>query len=278
MLELFARCIRESREENLHMMSHLARSLQSGLNDQRRAFVQALSAFPTEAVVAQMMERAISNLEPHSVTAGNSGRNTTPERLPPRPSKSRKYQQDKYSGHPQRPKFLVCVTLPCQVRTPDLLLTQEAIRRHLKILLKVDSLSYAALRGPNVFQPPTDEELTAYADREVGCVSTSSTNFRVDFSRPLTSDFNREAIDVFAEDFLNKIQRQEWYSQYRIPPEFLNKNYLRLNIHQHLEYVATVWKTPHEEFQGKFKANARRNRKSTVSLLTAASPFLTDVV
>jgi hypothetical protein len=112
--------------------------------------------------------------------------------------------------------------------------------------------------------PPTIEELQAYHDRAPGCISLSAENFRVDFSRPLTSIFNKEAIEVFAEDFIEKVQQHGFYADHQIHPDFLAVPYLVGKIQQHLEYVRRIWKGNSEAIAAQSKINARRNRKTQV--------------
>jgi hypothetical protein len=64
-----------------------------------------------------------------------------------------------------------------------------------------------------VTAPPTEDELLDFDSRNVGCIHVSAEpgNFRLDYSNSPHSNFNQEAIDVFSEDFRQKVSQSDWY-------------------------------------------------------------------
>lgn len=101
--------------------------------------------------------------------------------------------------------------------------------------------------------------------------------FRLDLSRSLDHPFNREAQDVFVEDFLEAINERGWYSVQAIPAEFL-KEYIVLEVlNSHLKHVYAMYREVRsrkrkELWTARVGRAARNSRKGSVGSLFSKLP------
>jgi hypothetical protein len=149
---------------------------------------------------------------------------------------------------------------------------QESMRFHLLFLLDIPSLSDLS----QVIGPPTKEELLAFKRRDIGCIQITAKQgeFRLDYNSSSKSDFNREALDVFIEDFTEKIS-EGWYrdkvNDCHIEGDFLQREYILLAVDQHFQYVKQRYmkevKNPVQGQKAREQQAAARSRRKTWVLI-----------
>lgn len=108
---------------------------------------------------------------------------------------------------------------------------------HLVTLLKIRDLSTEEVK--NLPKPYTDDELKEI-DRKARSGSAppiSAEAFQIDFSRPFSHWFNREAAAVFVDSF----QVREAHSKRRWPNGFLQSSYLLEALKAKFPYLKRRW-------------------------------------
>ncbi|KAG6370207.1 hypothetical protein JVT61DRAFT_12356 [Boletus reticuloceps] len=113
------------------------------------------------------------------------------------------------------------------------------VRTHTLHLLGVADLKY--INDVTHLCILTVEENEAFNREQPNQPVITAENFRIDLTRSRTTPFNREAIDVFANDFLQKLCVDKWYTDYDIPGQYLNVAVIARCFYDHLKYVKTMY-------------------------------------
>jgi hypothetical protein len=206
-----------------------------------------------------------SHNSPSNISVSSSGNNTIPPRRPAKTKKASKISKDPFVGEPERIAFLV--------RTVYIIshffngpLWQETIAKHMRRLLGIKS--YDELL--NLPPPLTTTEIKSYNRGKDDRIVISKEQFRIDFVQPRNSPFNLEAIRIAAEDFLTRVTHDKWYPVPRIPPHYLEQDYVELLMYNHLKYVKSkyseVKNASQDEKESRLKDAARSSRKTRVCL------------
>lgn len=89
--------------------------------------------------------------------------------------------------------------------------------------------------------PPTTQEILAFNRHVPGCIEVTVENFRLDLHHKRTSPFNLTAQAVFADDFRTKVLEEKWYSYPGIPKRFLNCDYIKYYLRQHMKHLKKMY-------------------------------------
>lgn len=126
--------------------------------------------------------------------------------------------------------------------------------------MHIQAIDKSLLQHP----PLTQDELEAYEESEVDCVSITADSFRMDFSLPHTHPFNVEAIEVFAEHFIECVAQDGWYRDAAIPPDFLEPTIVMGALQKHLKYVFQVYRELNApECEAKTQKSIQRRTRAT---------------
>jgi hypothetical protein len=128
------------------------------------------------------------------------------------------------------------------------------------------------------FAPLTDEEIKAYADKKQGAVKNDADNFRLDFSRPRSHFFNRDAFTIATTSFIATFGKANGDKQGRIPGELLGRRIVLAAIEKHAEYLWAVYAeaTSENAVQREYNRRSRiakHERKRTVSVTQSCLYF-----
>ncbi|KAG2017309.1 hypothetical protein CC2G_006827 [Coprinopsis cinerea AmutBmut pab1-1] len=94
------------------------------------------------------------------------------------------------------------------------------------------------------FRPLTEEEWQAYEDNAPSAIKVDANNFRLDFSRSRRAEFNREALHVAAEAFIEAAHSGYLWGDTTspaIPSELLKYEVVAYAIDNHAEYLWSVY-------------------------------------
>jgi len=118
--------------------------------------------------------------------------------------------------------------------------TQRYIRDHLLTLLGIKDLKYIADAKDrcNI----SEEENEAFNRELPGSIQITTNDFRLDLTRSRSTLLNRTAMEVFAEDFYQKVTVDHWYNSPPIPPQYLELNLIGDCFYEHLKYVKSRYK------------------------------------
>ncbi|KAJ3499653.1 hypothetical protein NLJ89_g10076 [Agrocybe chaxingu] len=129
------------------------------------------------------------------------------------------------------------------------------LRRHLFFLLNIEDVKQL-----HTINPPDEEELWAFRNRLPSFPRITPDNWRYDFSRDSTDDFNLEALAVFEDHFLRCIN-DGWYPEITTPPEFKDKAHIRETLQSQLEYLVRVYAEQRDSSIQTSRLGRRRRRK-----------------
>lgn len=127
-----------------------------------------------------------------------------------------------------------------------------------------------------VYIPLSEQDRSAFVPRRGGVIPNPITadNFRVDLDQARDSEFNMQAILVFARDLHRKIKDEHWYSltydgPQPLDPLLVSTGYLEYTFFHHLKHVKEVYRQSTilqpAKRAARSKAAARSQRKQTVS-------------
>ncbi|KIK20954.1 hypothetical protein PISMIDRAFT_104838, partial [Pisolithus microcarpus 441] len=85
------------------------------------------------------------------------------------------------------------------------------------------------------------------------------TNFMVDCLRPRNSPFNRNAANVFTEDFLDKVVNHSWYAKANIPVRYCEYDGVYNGFMSHLTTVKSHFKELLAEEEDQVKAKQKKD-------------------
>ncbi|KAJ3507456.1 hypothetical protein NMY22_g16924 [Coprinellus aureogranulatus] len=118
--------------------------------------------------------------------------------------------------------------------------------------------------------PLTEEELTAYENRERDCIHITPGSFRFDFTLPMAHEFNKDALYVATHSF-QKALKQGKYGRSDpngpLPRSFMETKYLSASMHNHFKYLKIKYQTLQEEDKTRREAltkHARATRRGTL--------------
>ena len=113
----------------------------------------------------------------------------------------------------------------------------------------------------------TQEEVDAYEQGLPNCRRPTSMEFTLDCSRDRHSLFNREAISVFSEDFVDKVRNHGWYRTACIPERYQMFEVVAEAFKAHFAYIKTRYRevvvAPSEDpIWAKHKLNLKLQKSS----------------
>lgn len=153
------------------------------------------------------------------------------------------------------------------------------MREHLRKLLKIEL--YEQL--PYKQHPLTDEEVTAFMNKEPGAPVVSVANFRIDFEKSWKKfPFNRVARHVFITDFLKAIADGH-YPDIQVPKNLLQPRVIGEYLDVHMEYLRPQYqlylkKNAKQILAARTQAAGRRSRRTTVRVWLLCVTELTTAV
>ncbi|KAI6166723.1 hypothetical protein EDD17DRAFT_1184913 [Pisolithus thermaeus] len=131
----------------------------------------------------------------------------------------------------------------------------NCIRVHTLTLLGI--ASYRHLR--TVKCSLSQREVDDFEKDIPGCLVITPANFMVDCLRPRNSPFNRNAANVFTEDFLDKVVNHSWYAKADIPIWYREYEAVYDGFMSHLTTVKSHFKELLAEEEDQAKAKQRKD-------------------
>ncbi|KAI6040011.1 hypothetical protein EDC04DRAFT_2894716 [Pisolithus marmoratus] len=111
----------------------------------------------------------------------------------------------------------------------------QYIRDHLLALLGIKDLKNIADAKDRC--TISEQENEAFNRDLPGSIQITANDFRLDLSRNRSTLFNRTAMEVFAEDFYQKVTRDGWYKSPPIPVRYLQVDTISDCFYYHLKHV-----------------------------------------
>ncbi|KAG2744850.1 hypothetical protein P692DRAFT_20742955, partial [Suillus brevipes Sb2] len=134
---------------------------------------------------------------------------------------------------------------------------------HAQLLLKVED--YRHLTSTNCSL--TEYEREAYCEQHPDRIKITGDNFRLDLMDNRNSLFNRDAVVIFAFDFINKIKELGWYADSNLPERYLTQKHVSSAFYSHLKTIkghyVDVSKGQDREGQKKKEERLRRGARNS---------------
>lgn len=130
-------------------------------------------------------------------------------------------------------------------------------------LLRITDTSQ--LRDTRFYKPQSDDEIRSHKERTPGSIEVTAAKFTLDLSRSRNTLFNKCAKSVFAQDFIQKVTQDKWYSYPPIPARYLDPYYVTFTLHGQMKNLVKAFNaTDPGKRADRLKQVAKQNRKRTV--------------
>lgn len=168
-------------------------------------------------------------------------------------------QPDVASSVPRktRYKFISCNpnSLPTKQDKREHYMFMNCIRIHTLTLLGITSYRHLRTVKCSLSQHEVDD----FEKDILGCLVITPANFMVDCLRPRNSPFNRNAANVFTEDFLDKVVNHSWYAKANIPIRYREFEAVYDGFMSHLTTIKSHFKELLAEEEDQAKAKQRKD-------------------